>query len=254
MLQTRIEDNILIATFEKGKTNSIDAETIGQIKAAVEEVNTKDEIKGLIFTGAGRTFCSGFDLPMFLGFKDLDATVDFFKEAEEVFIRVFTCQKPVIAAMNGASVAGGLILSMACDYRLVKNHPKIMLGMTEIRLGLGLSIVQTELMRFGLNSDRMFRDVMYFGQMYDVQKAKELGIVDELVEEPELINRAKQLVSQWIDNPHRAFRLLKASQRKPYEDRMRQRLRDEDWKSGFNCLFDPATRAALEMVQKMMAG
>ncbi len=252
MLKEHVDEGILIATFEKGKFNAIDLETLLQIKDAVEKVDNDDELKGLIFTGAGRTFCSGFDLPMFLGFKDLAEAVAFFEQAEEVFIKTFMCKKPVISAINGAAMAGGLILSMASDYRIVKNHPKIQLGMTEIKIGLGLSIVQTELMRYGLDSDRTFRDVMFFGERFGVEKAKELRIVDEIVEEDELLPRAKEVVKAWIDNPAQAFKLLKYSQRKPYEDLMRQRLKDENWQEGFNCMFDPQTRGTLELVSKMM--
>lgn len=252
MINQQVEDGILIATFEKGKFNAIDLETLLQVKDAVNRVNTDDEIKGLIFTGAGRTFCSGFDLPMFLGFKDLAEAVAFFEQAEEVFIDLFMCKKPVVSAINGAAMAGGLILSMATDYRIVKNHPKIQIGMTEIKIGLGLSIVQTELMRYGLDSDRTFRDVMFFGERVGIEKAKELRMVDEIVEEDALIPRAKEVITTWWDNPGKAFLLLKYSQRKPYETIMRQRLKDENWQEGFNCMFDPQTRGTLEMVAKMM--
>ncbi|PKL38041.1 MAG: hypothetical protein CVV44_12800 [Spirochaetae bacterium HGW-Spirochaetae-1] len=252
MITERIEDNILIASFEHGKFNSITHESVQQLRAMVKKVNEDDSIKGLVLTGAGKVFSSGFDLPMFLGFKDLKEAVAFFEEAEDVFIDFFMCRKPVIAAINGAAMAGGMILSMACDYRIVKNHPKIQLGMTEIKIGLGLSIVQTEIMRFGLDSDRMYRDIMYFGERFGVEKAKELGIVDEIVEEDQLIARAKQIVTTWIDNPARAFSLLKVSLRRPMEERMRQRLKNENWQDGFKCMFDPQTRATLELVQKMM--
>lgn len=250
-MQERIEDDVIIATFDHGKTNSITEETIHAIASIVERANTNDEIKGIILTGAGKTFSSGFDLPMFLGFKDLDAVVTFFKKVEDVYIELFMCPKPVVAALNGAAVAGGLITAMAADYRIIKNHPKIKVGMNEIKIGLGLSIVQTEIMRFGFDSDKKFRDIMYWGELFDVERAKEQGIVDEIVEEDRLIPRAKEVISSWIDNPGRAFTLLKTSLRKPYADRMRRRLRDEDWASGFNCMFDKGTRALLELGAKM---
>ena len=251
MLKQNNENGIIIATLDDGITNTITEDVLLNLDALIRDINEKDDLKGLVVTGAGKTFCSGFDLPMFLGFKDLNEVVAFFKKAEEIFINLFMCRKPVVFALNGASIAGGFIMSMAADYRLVKNHPKIKLGMNEIKIGLGLSIVQTEIVRFGLDSDRRFRDVMYFGDMYDVQKAKEFGIVDEIVEEDQLIARAKQLVSQWIDNPGRAFMLLKSSMRKPYEDRMRQRLRDENWQEHFNIMFDKRTRQFLELGAKM---
>ncbi|MBN2158648.1 MAG: enoyl-CoA hydratase/isomerase family protein [Spirochaetes bacterium] len=251
MLKQIIEDGIIIATLDDGKTNTITREALEALDGIIKNVNENNDIKGLVITGAGKIFSSGFDLPMFLGFKDLDEVITFFRKAEEIFINLFTCRKPVVAALNGAAVAGGFITAMAADYRVVKNHPKIKLGMNEIKIGLGLSIVQTEIVRFGLDSDRMFRDVMYSGEMYDVNRARELGIVDEIVEEAGLIDRAKEVVSQWIDNPGRAFILLKGSLRKPYEDRMRQRLRDEKWEQHFNILFDKQTRKFLEIGAKM---
>ncbi|MCP4132524.1 MAG: enoyl-CoA hydratase/isomerase family protein [bacterium] len=252
MINEKIEDNVVIATFEGGKTNPVDLETLRQLRAIVKKVNEEDELKGLVCTGAGRTFSSGFDLSMFLGFKDLDEVITFFNEAEETFIEFFMCKKPVVSAINGAAVAGGLILSMASDYRIVKNHPKIKLGMSEIKIGLGLSLVQTEIMKFGLDSVKKFRDIMYFGEMFDVNKALELEIADELAEEDVLISRAIEVVKGWIDCPGRAFMMLKHSLRKPTEDLMRHRLKNENWQDAFNVFFDPGTRGALEMVLKMM--
>jgi enoyl-CoA hydratase/carnithine racemase len=251
MLNQRIEDNIIIATFDDGKTNTITEKALNTLSEIITNVNENNDIKGLVLTGTGKTFSSGFDLPMFLGFKDLNEVVTFFRKEEEILINLFMCHKPVVAAWNGAAVAGGFIFSMAADFRIVKNHPKIKVGMNEIKIGLGLSIVQTEVVRFGLDSDKKYRDVMYNGEMYDVNKALAMGIVDEIVEEDRLIPRAKQVVSQWIDNPGRAFILLKTSLRKPYEDRMRQRLRDEEWEPVFNIMFEKQTRQFLELGAKM---
>jgi enoyl-CoA hydratase/carnithine racemase len=253
MLQDRIEDGIIIATFANAPMNTITRDTVKDLKRIVDMANTDDSVKGIVFTGAGKTFSAGFDLPMFLGFKDLKEVVTFFEEVEQIYIDLFMCKKPVVAAINGAAVAGGLITAMACDYRIAKNHPKIMLGMTEIKIGLGLSVVQTEIMRWGFDSDRLFRDIMYFGQMFNVARAKELNVIDEVAEEAELMDRAKKVVTSWIDNPGRAFIMLKESQRRPTAELMKRRLRDENWQEGFNCFFKPDTRKALEMVMAMMA-
>ena len=253
MIQDRIEDGIIIATFANAPMNTITRQSVQDLKKIVAKANTDDSVKGIVFTGAGKTFSAGFDLPMFLGFKDLKEVTDFFVEVEDIYIDLFMCKKPVVAAINGAAVAGGLITAMACDYRIAKNHPKIIIGMSEIKIGLGLSIVQTEIMRYGFDSDRKFRDIMYFGQMFNVARAKELDVVDDIAEESELMDKAKKIVTAWIDNPGRAFTMLKESQRSPYAARMRRRLREENWKDSFNCFFKPDTRKALEAVMAMMA-
>ncbi|TFG35523.1 MAG: enoyl-CoA hydratase/isomerase family protein [Nitrospirales bacterium] len=252
MLKERTEDGIVIATFENGRTNSIDLEVLRDLKAIVKKVNEDDTLKGIILTGSGKLFSSGFDLPMFLALKDIEEVTDFIREEDGILTELFMCKKPVVSAMNGSTIAAGLIFSMAADYRIVTNHPKIKINMSEIKLGLPLSIAQSEIMRFGLESNKLFRDVMYFGKMFDVTKALELGIVDEIVEGEELLESAKKIISRWIDNPGRAFIRLKEGIRKPIADRIQKRIAEENWQEGLTCFFDKDVRATLEFVQQMM--
>jgi enoyl-CoA hydratase/carnithine racemase len=252
MLKERFEDHIVIATLEDGKMNSIDLETLRKLKQVVKNVNQDNQLKGIVLTGSGKLFSSGFDLPMFLSFKDVQDVVDFIAEEEEILIELFMCKKPVIAALNGHAIAGGLVFSMAADYRIVKNHPKIKIGMSEIKIGLPLSIAQSEIMRFGLDSFKKFRDIMFFGKIMDVNRAKGLEIVDEIVEEDELIHRSKEIITQWIDNPGRAFVKLKEGLRKPTADNIRKRIAEENWQESLDCFFDKEIRDALNFVQQMM--
>ena len=252
MVNVRNEEGIITFEFDHGKVNSITLETLKRLNEVVQTANTDDSVRGIILTGAGRSFCGGFDLPMFLGFKTPEEVVDLFNQEEEFLVELFMCRKPVVSAINGHAVAGGLILAMASDYRIVKNHPKIRLGMSEIKLGLPLSIAESGIMRFGFDSDRKFRDMMYFGRMMNVEQALEFGIVDEIVEEADLIPRTRQIVSAWIDNPGRAFIKLKEGLKKPVADRIRRRLAEEDWQSGLKCFFDKEVREALQFVHSMM--
>ena len=252
MLKQRIEDGVMIVTLENGKTNSLTRETLEKLQALVREVNGSDSLKGIVLTGEGRFFSSGFDLPMFLSFKDPGDAADFIGYADEVLLGLFTCDKPVVCAMNGHSAAGGLILAMASDYRLVKNHPKIKLGMSEIKIGVPLSVAQSAVMRFGLDSDKRFRDVMYFGEMMDVTTAREMEIVDEVVEEEALIERAKAVVSLWIDTPGRPFTLLKRGLKAGVVKAVRSELEEGDWKAAMDCFFKKEVRDVLAFVQSTM--
>ncbi len=252
MVNVRNEGGIITAEFDHGKVNSITRETLRTLREVVKSADQDDAVRGIVLTGAGRAFSGGFDLPMFLGFSTHEEIVDFFTEEEEVLIKLFMCKKPVISAINGHAIAGGLILAMASDYRIAKNHPKINLGMSEIKIGLPLSLAQAEIMRFGFDSDRKYRDVVYFGRMMNVEQAKEFGIIDEIVEEARLLMRAKEIVSAWIDNPGRAFIKLKEGLKKPVADRIRKRLDEEDWRSTLRCFFDKEVRGALEFVLSMM--
>lgn len=249
MLDITIQDDIAVVTFNHGKTNSITREMLAQLREIVDEADANPSPKGIILTGAGRFFSSGFDLPIFINFKDRDEAVAFFEMEQETLIRLFSCRKPVVAAFNGHAAAGGLIYSMAADYRIVKDHPKIKIGMTEIKIGLPLNIVQHEVMRFGFDSDLKFRDVMFFGDMVDVYKAREMRLVDEVVPEDQLMERAKQVVSQWIDTPNRPFMRLKHLLRMDAVARMRRKLAEENWHEGMDCFFRDDVRKTLEFVQ-----
>ena len=252
MLNERNEEGIIIAEFANGKINSITLETLRKLREIVKKANEDDSIRGIIITGAGKMFSGGFDLPMFMGFKDVKEVEDFIREEDEIITELFMCNKPVVSAINGHAVAGGLIVAMASDYRIVKNHPKINLGMSEIKIGLPLSIAQSEIMRFGFDSNKKFQDIMYFGRMVNVEKAKALDMVDEVVEEDELMDRAKKIVARWIDNPGRSFIKLKEGFRKPTADRIYKRLAEEEWQDTLKCFFDKDVRGSLEFVMSMM--
>lgn len=253
MLKKDIQDNIVIAQLSDGATNAVTIETLRELKKIIDEVNEKDELKGIILTGDGRFFSSGFSLPMFVGFKSDEEVISFFEEEEDILVDYFTCKKPVICAMNGHSAAMGLILAMASDYRLVTNHPKIKIGMSEIKIGLGLSIAQSAVVKFGLDSDRLFRDVMYFGNMVGVEKALELKIVDEVVEGENLINRAKELISLWIDTPNRPFIQLKEGLKRDAAEKIRHDLSTIKWQGAMaDALMSQEVKDTLAFVQAAM--
>lgn len=252
MLETRIEDQILLATLINGKTNSITRETLDKLQAAVEQVKNDETIKGLVLTGNGRFFSSGFDLYTFMGFKELSQAVEFLTYADEVLINLFLCPKPVVCAMNGHAAAGGLILAMASDYRIITDHPKIKVGMSEIKIGVPLSPAQSAVMRFGLDSDKKFRDVMYFGEMIDVKTALEREIVDGVVDADELIKTAKAIVALWIDTPARPFCRLKEELKMETGRHIKKRIQDTDWHQGLDCFFKKEVKDTLAFVQSTM--
>lgn len=255
MVKHIIEDNVLIAQFANAPTYSMTLESLVNIRDAVKKVKEDDSLKGLIFTGEGKFFCSGFDLPTFLTFKTKEDVLNFFNVEEEMLYEIYTCPKPVVAAINGHCTAGGFIVSMGCDYRIATDNQKAKMGMTEIKIGMSLTIAEMELVRSGCNSERTVRDVMYDGSLYNFEQAKQLGIVDQIVPQDELIAAAKKRISACWDQPLHAFSNIKYCLRYPIASQMRHRLDNENWQDGLaGVLTNPQIRGVLEMVQKMMTG
>ncbi len=252
MLNQRVEEGILFCEFDRGKVNTLTRETLELLDNAVDKANRESSIKGIILTGAGRAFSAGFDLSLFTGFKDHEEAISFFEKEEEVLQNLFICKKPVVSAINGHAIAGGLILALASDYRIAKNHPKIKLSMSEIKLGIPLSITMSEVVRFGLDSNRVYRDVIYSGDIFDVNRGIELGFIDELADEENLLPRAVEIINNWSGNPGSAFTWLKMSLRGPVYEEIKKRMADGKWKEGLKVFFDEDARKAMILVHSMM--
>ncbi len=253
MLKTHIEDKILIAQLALGKTSAMDLQTLKDLLQAVEQVNTSSDIKGIILTGQSRFFSTGFDLNTFISFETLEEAGGFIALADQVFLKVFTCAKPVVCAMNGHAVAGGLIIGMAADYRLLSNHPKTRVGMSEINIGVPLSAVQTAIMRFGLDADTTYRDLIYFGELMGPEDALKKKVVDELLVPEALMDRAKTIVSSWMDTPGNPFIRLKQEFRRDAAADMEKKRLDKERYQKLDFFLNKDVKEALIKVQASMA-
>ena len=253
MLETHIEDQILIATLVGGNTSAMDRQTLEQLQKAVDQVNVEEEIKGMVLTGKNRFFSTGFNLNTFMAFETLEQAGDFIAFADRVFFNIFTCKKPVVCAMNGHAVAGGLIISMAADYRLLSNHPKTKVGMSEINIGVPLSAVQTGIMKFGLDSNRVYRNLLYFGKLINSADALQENIVDEILAPEALMDRAKAIVSSWMDTPGKPFMRLKKELKRDTAALMETRLSEKKRYQNLDFFLDKDVKDSLARVQASMA-
>lgn len=227
--EVRTEDGIMIFTFNNPKVNAIDLDTIKGIDEAVDRLNSDESLKGIILTGAGRFFSGGFCLKTFTTFNSSKEVIDWFKFEENTLLKLFTCKKPVISAINGGTTAAGMIYAMATDYRIAVDNPKIKVGMTEIKIGLSLSPAMGNVMRFGLDTDRNYRDIIMKGELVDTAFCVERGIFDELATPEELIDKAKGKVCALYDTMLQPFIELKSLQKREMAALIKRELAEYDW-------------------------
>ncbi len=143
----------------------------------------KDDITGVVLTSAKKTFFAGGDLKnmMKVGPDDAQPLMDELTEIKAALRRLEQLGKPVVAAINGAALGGGLEIALACHHRIAADVPGSQIGLPEVTLGLlpaGGGIVRTVRM-LGLQNALM--QVLLQGQRNKPAKAKEIGLVDELV-------------------------------------------------------------------------
>ncbi len=246
--ESKIEDGIIVFTFNNPKVNAITVETLQGINEAVDKLNADESLKGMVFTGAGRFFCGGFDLNTFTSFTSGEEIISWFKYEEDVLLKLFSCKKPIVTAINGGATAAGLIYAMAADYNIVVNNPKVKIGMTEIKLGMGLSPVMGNVMRFGLDTNRNFRDIIMKGELVDPMFCVERGIFDELAEADELVDKAKAKICALYDTLNHPFILIKELQKREMVAYIKKDLAEYDWNLMVNTFMDEKVNKLLKKV------
>jgi len=204
------EDEIAILTVNRPKVlNALNAATVREIGAAVDEVAADDAIRALIVTGAGdRAFVAGADINEISQLPSASAGVEMSRRGQDVFFRVERLGKPVVAAINGFALGGGCELAMACDIRIASEGARF--GQPEINLGVipGYSGTQRLPRLVGKGAAKL---IIYTGDMIAAQEALRIGLVDRVVPAAELMPAAKALAKQLASKPSMALALAKRS-------------------------------------------
>ena len=195
------DDGVVILTLDdpNQSANTMNAAYGASITAIVDRLEAeKDEITGVVIASAKKTFFAGGDLNDLK--KVTPETAEEFsgwvRENKAVLRRLETLGKPVVAAINGAALGGGLEICLACHHRVALDDPKVQLGFPEVQLGLlpGAGGVTRTVRMFGIVNALM--QLLLQGQRIRPDKALEMGLVDELVAtREELIPAAKKWIA-----------------------------------------------------------
>ncbi len=180
--------------------NTMNADYGQSIRAAVERLEAeKDSISGVVITSAKKTFFAGGDLNDLKKVNRENAAEfgQFVEEGKALLRRLETLGKPVVAAINGAALGGGLEICLATHHRVIVDNPKAVVGFPEVQLGLlpGAGGVVRSVRMIGIVQALM--GVLLQGQRLKPAKAKELGLVDEVVGSvEELVPAAKKWIAE----------------------------------------------------------
>jgi len=191
----------------RGKVSALNGELVDQLRAELKNLETDSTVKAVILTGAGKFFSFGFDIPEFLSFKK-EQFVAFLENFTDLYTYLFLYPKPVVAALNGHAMAGGCMLALASDYRvMVTGNAKISLN--EIGFGSSVFAGSVEMLRFCVGSANA-STILYSGAKYSAEEAQRLGLVNELASEEELTFISTQAASILGSKYPQAFSNIKA--------------------------------------------
>jgi enoyl-CoA hydratase len=186
------EDKTAIITINRPESlNALNAKTINEISSALDELAIDHEVRVIILTGSGeKSFVAGADIKEFSDFNQEKAEELARNGHNNLFNKIEGMPKPVIAAVNGFALGGGLELAMACHIRYASENAK--LGLPEVTLGLIPGYGGTQRLP-KLVGKGIANEMIFSAKMVPAQKAKEIGLVNEVYPIEELLKKTKEL-------------------------------------------------------------
>jgi methylglutaconyl-CoA hydratase len=187
----------LITLNRPDKRNAISYELIDDLLKALAQVETSPA-SILILTGAGKAFCSGMDLDNLraLTSRTHDENLADSQTMAKMFRTLYEFPKVTIAAVNGPAIAGGCGLATLCDFTLASREAKF--GYTEVRIGFIPAIVSAFLLR--QLGEKLARDLLLTGRIIGADEAHRIGLVNEVLAPERLLERARELASDLLQN------------------------------------------------------
>ena len=191
------DDNIVILTIQQSrKMNVLDEYFSDDLEKIAQSFIQDTDSKGLIITSDKDTFIVGADIDQFANIKSPQQAFDFVEHFKKVLRSLETCGKPVVAALTGSALGGGLEVALGCHYRIAVDQPKAKYGLPEVKLGLlpGGGGTQRLMRLIGMQNAV---ELMTQGTDLTTQAAHELGIIDAVVaDKTALIEQAKQWINE----------------------------------------------------------
>lgn len=175
------------------KLNALDDAMVGLLGTYADRIDADHSVRAVILTAEGKAFCAGGDIVAWGGLSPLEMGQGWVRSGHRVFDKLARMKPPVIAALNGHALGGGLELAVTADIRICEEQAKI--GLPETGLGMipGWSGTQRLVRRLG---GRVARRLALTGEIVTAEMALSLGIVDQVVEKGGALAAAKAMAER----------------------------------------------------------
>jgi enoyl-CoA hydratase/carnithine racemase len=177
-VQLSVDDGIATVALNRPKVNAINEQVVSELRDVFRELALDKQVRAVILTGRGSFFSFGFDIPGFMDYPR-EEFHRFILSFSDLVQRIFVFPKPVIAALNGHAVAGGCVLAIACDRRIMVTG-KAKIALNELTLGASVFTSIAEILKYTVGP-RTAQLLLYTGKMNSAEEALAIGLVDKVV-------------------------------------------------------------------------
>lgn len=211
-----ISEGLATLTFDAPPANAVDLEFTEALIARLETLKAFGGIQAAIVTGAGRAFCAGVNFKVVPGY-DAAARRAMVDNINRMASMLYALPFPVVAAVNGPAIGGGMVLALACDFRVAaRENARFALG--EVTANIPYPAVPLIILEDALDPSAR-RDLMLTGRILDANGATTMRIVDHIVDAPALLDAARMMTTTLAKAP--GYARVKAQMRAPALGRMR---------------------------------
>ncbi|MGB4398292.1 MAG: enoyl-CoA hydratase-related protein [Daejeonella sp.] len=196
-LLLNIRDHILTITINReSKLNALNKETLSELHKAISDAFGNQSVAGIIITGSGpKAFIAGADISEFAAYNMEEGRQLAKKGQQDVFDFIENGKKPVLAAINGFALGGGLELAMACHIRIAASTAKM--GLPEVSLGLIPGYGGTQRLAQLIGKGRAL-EMILTADMITAEEAHRTGLVNHVVESDQLLTKADEIMRKII--------------------------------------------------------
>lgn len=205
-LLCEINKNVAVVTINRPPVNPLNTKVFQELNTIFGELEANDEVRAIILTGSGeKAFVAGADINEManLGLVGINKMN---KISRTVFSKVENLTKPVIAAINGLALGGGLELALACDLRISSSKAKF--AFPEVGLGIIPGGGGTQRLQ-KMVGQGVAKELLYFGEMFDAYRALELNMVNKVIPLEDLLDTAQEWAQKLAQKPPVALQMLK---------------------------------------------
>jgi len=231
------EGAIGVVRLKRSHGNAINDDLVEGLVTTLNEVEADPEIRGVLLASSGKIFCPGLDLQELLPL-DRTAMERFMLRFSAAVLTLYTHPKPVVAAMHGHALAGGCILGLCADWRVLARGALI--GLNEVKIGVPLPFGVALIVRDAVPRSHLTQ-VALLGRNFSDEGAVAAGVADELAEAAAVEDTARTRLAEFVAKDATSFAVTKRYMRSPVVERIRgsNRLLLPEW---LDCWFSPGTR------------
>ncbi|XP_078687952.1 uncharacterized protein LOC144920028 [Branchiostoma floridae x Branchiostoma belcheri] len=239
-ISVEVRGKVAIVSMDRGE-NRLNLKFLADLNAALDKVLSNPDVQAVVTTGVGKFYSNGIDLDWLLP-QGLDVQRQFLDKFGETKMRILTFPIPTIAAINGHCIAGGCLLAICHDYRVMRSK-RGWLSMPEIHIKLRFDPAMVALLKRRLPDGDVQRDLLLFGKRFPGEECARRGVVDAVCEVEELVDQAVRIANKCVGKDGFDRPMMKAMKEDVYKEVME--VYEKETKSGRDLVRDRRPQAKL---------